>query len=90
MSKIYLAKIRKKKQFSKQVSLNNPKPIKDGGVNDYHEGVLIWYDAKTKKYSQILNMHITEIPEDQQKNDFVENLIIDLDEDAGMVKEIKS
>lgn len=90
MSKVYLAKIRPAEDKPDYVGMENPFPCSPSGqINDYHKGSLIYYDHKTKKYYQILAANIIDIKEEYQRNDFTKSLVIDLDPEHGMVREIE-
>lgn len=69
-----------------KVLLNNPSPMnKDGSPNTYYKGHLLWFDATTGKYYQVLQMSVKGVTQKDLANGYVQSLSIDLDDKYQVV-----
>ncbi len=61
------------------VLMNNPYPAnKDGTPNQYHEGLLLWCDAKTGQKFLVKQMELAGVSEKQAQNGFINSIKINL------------
>ena len=62
----------------KQILIDNPHSVKAGQPNKYYKGHLLWFDAATETYYQVLQMDITNSSEDDKSRGFSGSIKIDL------------
>lgn len=84
----YIAKVKVKEFTNSQtgakfekltVWVDNPFPEnKDGSPNNYYKGALIWLDAQTGKYYQVVQLDLTNTSSADQERGFTNSLKIDL------------
>jgi hypothetical protein len=61
------------------IEISNPTPLnKDGTENPYHKGVLVWFDAETKKQYVVKQITLSKVSEAQAKYGAVNSLKLDL------------
>ena len=69
----------------RKVLINNPFPTnKDGSVNKYHTGILLWCDGATGKHYLVKQMKVGSVSDSQHNVGFTESLYIDLEDEYNV------
>jgi len=82
--KIKVVKVKNGDPFYKIIIEDLYPKRKDGSINKYYKGQLLWFDNKTKKYYQVKSCGVGGVKEND--NDYINSLFLDLDNDYHVNK----